>query len=161
MTQTFVGPNEADFLYQDSYSRRQYLAPEILCEKCPHGLASEQYALSVALIEALTGNFVRTDENDLKLINLVRADLEDRLDDIAEDAPRFAQVLRKMVKPNARSRYDDLRDIREALLSPTRRTRPGPGGRRPDPNPGPHRPPRAGGPPPTPRFPGPPRPGTL
>jgi hypothetical protein len=138
VTRTFGGLNQADWRYQDSYRRRQYLAPEILCDQRPQGLASEQYAVSVAFIEALTGDFIRTDENDLKLINLVRAELEDRLDDIAEDAPRFAQVLRKMVKPKAESRYDDLRDVREALQSPARRTGPSPGSRRSDPIPGPH-----------------------
>jgi hypothetical protein len=87
-------------------------------------VASEQYALSIVFIEAMTGDFIRTDENDLKLVNLVRSELEDRLDDIAEESPRFAQVLRKMVKPNAESRYFELRDVREALLSKSRRNGP-------------------------------------
>ena len=120
---TLGGLNQIDWRHQDSYRRRQYLAPEILCDQRPHSLASEQYALSITIIEALTGEFIRTDENDLKLVNLVRAELEDRLDEIAEDAPRFAQVLRKMVKPKAESRYDDLRDVREALASGTKSRR--------------------------------------
>jgi serine/threonine protein kinase len=136
---TIGGLNKADFRHQDSYRRRQYLAPEILCDQRPHSLASEQYALSVAFIEALTGGFIRTDEDDLKLLNLVRAELEDRLDEIAEDAPRFAHVLRKMVKPNAGSRYDDLRNVRDALLIPMRHARPIPipSRRRSDPAPEP------------------------
>jgi serine/threonine protein kinase len=115
-TQVWLGSGNRYWFSDCSSLRRQYIAPEILSENQAATFASEQYSLGVVFIEAMTGSFIRADADTLKLINRVRAELEDRLDDIAEESPRFAQTLRKLVKPNAASRYPDLRELRRVLL---------------------------------------------
>jgi serine/threonine protein kinase len=107
--------NQVDWLGNRSPRRRQYVAPEVLCEGEEAGPLAEQYALGVVFIEALTGRFVRTDPNDLKLVKYVREDLEDRLRELAGPAPRLARLLGRMVSMNARSRYPDLGAVRDEV----------------------------------------------
>ena len=104
---------------QNTSSRRQYIAPEILCEGEEAIFQTEQYILGVVFIEALTGRFIRTHANDLKLLKYVREDLEDRLLEIDELSSRLARVLRRMVATNAQSRYSDLGQVAEALSRAT------------------------------------------
>src|SRR5262249_40600477 len=103
--------------------RRQYLAPEMLCNDEPLGPLAEQYVLGVMLIEALTGRPLRTDANDLKLLQCVRADLEDALEEICRREAALGALLRKMVYTNPRSRYPGLGEVREALGEPRPRRR--------------------------------------
>jgi serine/threonine protein kinase len=109
---------EFDWLGTRSPERRQYIAPEVLCEGERPGFLAEQYALGVAFIEALTGRFIRTHQNDLKLLNFVRADLEERLLVIAETQPQLGTVLHRMVATNAGIRYPDLRAVLGVLAAP-------------------------------------------
>ena len=47
--------NQADWLGNRSPSRRQYIAPEVLCDGQPAGPLAEQFALGVIFVEGLTG----------------------------------------------------------------------------------------------------------
>ena len=125
--------NQADWQGNRGPRRRQYIAPEVLSEGCKVGPLAEQFALGVIFVEALTGRFVRTDPNDLKLLTYVRADLEDRLLEIAEFSERLARVLRRMVATNAGSRYRDVSAAVEALAVRPQRRHPRPTGRAPRP----------------------------
>jgi hypothetical protein len=112
---------DVGWLGGQSPQRRQYIAPEMLCNEEPLGPLAEQYVLGVMLIEALSGRFLRTDANDLKLLHCVRADLEDSLEEICRREPALGALLRRMVFTNPRSRYPGLAEVLEALDQPRTR----------------------------------------
>ncbi len=128
-----------------AYLRRQYLAPELLDHKDESGknaagsLASEQYALGIIFVEAMSGSYLPTHDRDLRQLRLAWAEIEDRLEQISHESMAFAHVLRKLVKPNPGSRFTDFIELRRRLkkrdtAKPARRrkgSQRGWGGRRP------------------------------
>ena len=107
--------NDLDWLGDSQRRRRQYVAPEILCDGAPPGPLAEQYALGVVFVELLAGRLLRTHQNDLKLMKYVQEDLQDCLVDIAEAFPRLGRVLQRMVKIKAQGRFPDLGAVLNAL----------------------------------------------
>lgn len=98
--------------------RRQYEAPELFVSNKRPSPTTEQYALGVIFIEALTSHigYVESARENLEHFLKAREDLEDRLDEISGESPILAQVLWKMVKLNPRSRFANLREARNSLL---------------------------------------------
>jgi serine/threonine protein kinase len=109
--------NKAGWLGTEPLRRRQYIAPEVLCEDEPPGFRTEQYALGVILVEALTGQLIRTHPNDLKLLKYVRENLEDRLEDISRASPHLGKILRRMVAMSSQSRYADVGEVLQAVTA--------------------------------------------
>lgn len=112
----FTSACDATWL-QDSTLRRQYIAPELLDEGAEPSLASEQYALGVIFVEALSGRFLPAHESDFQLLKRVREALEDGLAEISRNATALADVLRRMVAMNHRSRYGNLGNLRDDRLA--------------------------------------------
>lgn len=112
--------NDLDWLGDSQARRRQYVAPEVLCDGEPAGLLTEQYSLGVVFVELLARRFLRTHANDLKLMKLVQQDLQDCLFEIADSFPRLGKVLRKMVAINPKARYPDLAAVLDGLAQPNR-----------------------------------------
>jgi serine/threonine protein kinase len=107
--------NDLDWLGDSLKRRRQYVAPEILCDGEPPGLLSEQYALGVVFVELVAGRRLRTHQNDLKLMKYAQEDLQDYLFDILEATPRLGRLLQRMVKIKAQARFPDLGAVLDAL----------------------------------------------
>ncbi len=110
--------NDLDWLGDGLTRRRQYVAPEIICDGEAPGLLTEQYALGVIFVEVLSHRFLRTHQNDLKLMLCVQQDLQDCLFEIAETVPGLGRVLRRMVAINPKARYPDLAAVLKELSQP-------------------------------------------
>ncbi|MBI1917167.1 MAG: protein kinase [Planctomycetes bacterium] len=107
--------NDLDWLGDSLRRRRQYVAPEILCDGEAPGPLTEQYALGIVFVELLANRFLRTHQNDLKLMKYVQEDLQDCLVEIVEASPRLGRILQRMVKIKAQARYPDLGAVLDAL----------------------------------------------
>jgi serine/threonine protein kinase len=113
--------NRAAWMGNPYAQRRQYLAPEIIVKNAPYDFLAEQYALGVTFIEALTGDFVRTHQNDLELMHFVHEDLEERLFEIDDRSVTLGRVLRRMVATKPQLRYQDLPSLLVTLTARTGR----------------------------------------
>ncbi|MGD0093811.1 MAG: protein kinase, partial [Planctomycetota bacterium] len=122
---TIAAIRDVNWMGEDRREHRQYLAPEVLGENAPPaGIKTEQYALGVVFLEALTGKPLRTAPSDFELLRLVVMDMQSRLLEVQKRAGPLGLALQRMLLFDPDQRFPSLRDLRQELHGQSQGQRP-------------------------------------